>query len=159
MADISQTALSNVCSFCLNDNKSSLVKVMAGQTAGVIAKKFSKKYMFHPLQWRHNERLKSSAPRLFTQPCVHQRKPQSSLSLASGNSPMTGEFPTRRASNAENVSISWCHNGTPENNVILRLWYIENTLWFSIKYVAWKKGSLLISLLHCSNSSWDIPMG
>ena len=84
VADISQTAFSNVCSwniyifwhfffffiFCLN-NKSSLVKVMAGcQTIGFIAKKFSQKYMFHPLKWRHNERLKSSAPRLFTQSCV-----------------------------------------------------------------------------------------
>ena len=40
-----------------------------------------------------------------------QRKLQSSASLAFnvGNSPVTGEFPTQRASNAENVSIWWCH--------------------------------------------------
>ena len=36
-----------------------------------------------------------------------QRKHQSPLSLALcvGNSPVTGEFPVQRASNAENVSI------------------------------------------------------
>ena len=31
--------------------------------------------------------------------------------LREGNSPVTGEFPTQRASNAENVSIWWRHHG------------------------------------------------
>ena len=31
--------------------------------------------------------------------------------LCEGNSLVTGEFPTQRASNAENVSIWWCHHG------------------------------------------------
>ena len=30
--------------------------------------------------------------------------------LCEGNSPVTGEFPAQRASNAENFSISWCHH-------------------------------------------------
>ena len=30
--------------------------------------------------------------------------------LSEGNSPVTGEFPTQRASNAENVSIWWRHH-------------------------------------------------
>ena len=30
--------------------------------------------------------------------------------LCEGNSPVTGEFPTQRASNAENVSILWRHH-------------------------------------------------
>ena len=30
--------------------------------------------------------------------------------LCAGNSPMTGEFPTQMASNAENVSIWWRHH-------------------------------------------------
>ena len=30
--------------------------------------------------------------------------------LCAGNSPVTGEFPAQRASNAENVSISWRHH-------------------------------------------------
>ena len=32
--------------------------------------------------------------------------------LCVGNSPVTGEFPTQRASNAENVSIWWRHHDT-----------------------------------------------
>ena len=31
--------------------------------------------------------------------------------LCAGNSPVTGEFPTQKASNAENVSIWWRHHG------------------------------------------------
>ena len=38
--------------------------------------------------------------------------------LCEGNSPVTGEFPAQRASNAENVSIWWCHH-----DVSLR-WFI-----------------------------------
>ena len=30
--------------------------------------------------------------------------------LCAGNSPVTGEFPAQKASNAENVSISWRHH-------------------------------------------------
>ena len=44
-----------------------------------------------------------------------QRKHQSSLTLAFVT--VTGEFPTHRASNAENVSIWWCHHDM-ENKVI-----------------------------------------
>ena len=31
--------------------------------------------------------------------------------LCEGNSPVTGEFPVKRASNVEKVSIWWCHHG------------------------------------------------
>ena len=43
-----------------------------------------------------------------------QRKHQSSSSLAfvMGNSPATGEFPSQRASNAENISIWWRHHAS-----------------------------------------------
>ena len=43
---------------------------------------------------------------------VYQRKHQNSASLAfvMGNSPVTGEFPSQRASNAGNVSIWWRHH-------------------------------------------------
>ena len=34
----------------------------------------------------------------------------SSNDLCNGNSPVTGEFPTQRDSNAENVSIWWRHH-------------------------------------------------
>ena len=56
-------------------------------------------------------RLKSPASRLFTQPFIQaQSKKTSKLrvtGLWGGNSPVTGEFPTQCARNAENVSITW----------------------------------------------------
>ena len=69
------------------------------------------------LQWRHNEC-----------DCVSNHQPHDCLlnrlfrrrsrktskirvtGLCEGNSPMTGEFPAQRASNAENVSIWWRHH-------------------------------------------------
>ena len=41
-----------------------------------------------------------------------QRKYQSSASLnfCAGNSPVTGDFPAQKASNAKNASIWWCHH-------------------------------------------------
>ena len=35
--------------------------------------------------------------------------------LCEGNSPVAGEFPSQRTSNAENVSIWWRHHVTPHN--------------------------------------------
>ena len=58
---------------------------------------------------------RSPASRLFTQPFIQaQTKKASKLlvtGLCAGNSRVTGEFPAQRASNAENVNISWLHHG------------------------------------------------
>ena len=68
-------------------------------------------------QWRHNERDGvSNLQRLDCYSIVcsgaDQRKHQStaSLTFVRGNSPMTGEIPAQRDSNAENVSIWWRHH-------------------------------------------------
>ena len=52
---------------------------------------------------------------------AHQRKHQNSASLAlcAGNSPETGEFPTQRASNAENASIRWRHCVVTTNSLCI----------------------------------------
>ena len=74
------------------------------------------------LQWRHNERDGSNR-----QPhdCLlnglfgSRSKKTSNLCIAGlceGNSPVTGKFPTQRASNAENASIWWRHH---ENIILL----------------------------------------
>ena len=66
------------------------------------------------LQWRHDDhngvsnhqRLDCLLSRLFR----HRSKKTSKLrvtGLCEGNSPVTGEFPTQKTSNAENVSIWW----------------------------------------------------
>ena len=73
-----------------------------------------------PLQWRHNEhecvsnhqphdcllnRLFRRRSKIISKLCV--------TDLCEGNSPVTGEFPARRASNAENVSIWWRRRASP----------------------------------------------
>ena len=70
------------------------------------------------LQWRHNERHGVSyhcRPDCFLN-CLFRisSKKTSKLratGLCEGNSPVTGEFPAQRASNAEDVSIWWRHHG------------------------------------------------
>ena len=69
------------------------------------------------LQWRHNERDGVSKHRRLD--CwlkrLFRRRSKKTLKLrvtglCEGNSPVTGEFPSQRASNAENVSIWWRHH-------------------------------------------------
>ena len=69
-----------------------------------------------PLQWRHNERDGVSNHRpldcLFNRLFRGRSKKISKLrvtDLCKRNSQATGEFPARKASNAENVSIWWRH--------------------------------------------------
>ena len=79
------------------------------------------------LQWRHNGRdsISNHQPhdcslsRLFR----HRSKKISKLhvtGLCAGNSSGTGEFPAQMASSAENVSIWWCHQMFPFDDVIMR---------------------------------------
>ena len=74
-------------------------------------------YSLAILQWRHNER--DGVPNQQPYDCLLNRlfRPRSKKTpklrvtdLCEGNSPGTGEFPTQRASNAENVSIWWRHH-------------------------------------------------
>ena len=73
-----------------------------------------------PLQWRHNGRDGVSNHRrlgcLFNRLFRPRSKKISKLcvtGLCAGNSPVTGEFPAQRASNAENLSIWWRHHAIP----------------------------------------------
>ena len=66
------------------------------------------------LQWRHNERngvLNHQAHDCLLNRLFRHRSNKASklrvTGLCEGNSPVTGEFPAQRASNAENVSIWW----------------------------------------------------
>ena len=76
-----------------------------------------------PLQWRHNERggVSNHQPhdflliRLFSRSSKKTSKLRVT-GLCVGNSPVTGEFPAQRASNAENVSIWWRHHAMPKNS-------------------------------------------
>ena len=70
-----------------------------------------------PLRWRHDERdgVSNHQPHDCLLKCLFRRrsKERSKLhatGLCVGNSPVTDEFPTQRASNAEDVSIWWRHH-------------------------------------------------
>ena len=70
-----------------------------------------------PLQWRHNESngISHHQPHdcLLNHYTSRKSKKTSKLritDLCAGNSPVPGEFPAQRASNAENVPIWWCHH-------------------------------------------------
>ena len=70
-----------------------------------------------PLQWRHDGRdgVLNHQPHhcLFNRWFRRRPRKTSKLrvtGLCAGNSPVTGEFPAQRASNAENVSIWWRHH-------------------------------------------------
>ena len=71
--------------------------------------------LFTTLQWRHNEHNGASnhQPSDCLLNCLFRSKKTSKLlvtGVCAGNSPVTGEFPTQMASNAENVSIWWRHH-------------------------------------------------
>ena len=81
------------------------------QTVQIVQLHYS---LLWPLQWPHNERdLVSNHRRLdclLSRLIRHKSKKTSKLhvtSLCEGNPPVTGGFPSQRASNAETVSSSW----------------------------------------------------
>ena len=92
---------------------------------------------YFPLQWRHSERdgVSNHQPQdcLFDRLFRHRSKKTLKLrvtGLCEENSPVTGEFPAQRASNAGNVSNWWRHR---------------------VKYALWS--SYWVSILSCINRS------
>ena len=90
------------------------------QTSHSVAKtiKHSEPVFILPLQWRHNGHngVSNHQPRDCLRSRLFRRRSKETSSLhvsglCAGNSPVTGEFPAQRASNAENVSIWWRHHG------------------------------------------------
>ena len=90
-----------------------------GEFKGKVTVQYLTHHQVHTtsLQCRHNE--DNDVSNYQPQYCLlsglfgHKSKKTSQLrvtDLCAGNSPVTGEFPAQRASNAENVSIWWCHH-------------------------------------------------
>ena len=77
---------------------------------------------YRPLQWCHNERdgvsnhrrLDSLLNRLFGGWSKKTSKLRAT-GLCEDNPPVTGRFPSQRASNAENISICWHHHENPNS--------------------------------------------
>ena len=123
-------------------------------------------YQSGTLQWRHNERNGVSnhqhhdclLHRLFRRKSKKTSKLRVT-GLCAGNSPMTGEFPAQRASNAENVSIS-IRSSCMRRHKLLSLWeftmrianvWTESIKWWTSKYVYCKN----IKIFH-NTSQWNL---
>ena len=111
------------------------------------------------LQWRRNERdgvsnhkrLGCLLNRLFRR----RSKKTSKLrvtGLCEGNSQVTGEFPVQRNSNAENVSIWWCHHVRwkmyRSRGVVLLLSELSSSS-LSAAYMRQWTGSSLVQVMAC----------
>ena len=100
------------------NTKLAKIKLTRCQYKSGISNVYSGKCVWYdPLQWHHNERhgISYRQPHNCLLHCLfrHRSKKMSKLhvtGLCAGNSPVTSEFPTRRASNTENISIWWCHH-------------------------------------------------
>ena len=107
------------CTKALNTRGSILISKSIAFHPNILLNITSTKVLLDTLPWRHNERdgisnhrrLDGLLNRLFR----HRSKKTSKLrvtGLCEGNSPVTGEFPSQRDSNAENVSIWWRYHET-----------------------------------------------
>ena len=84
--------------------------------------------------------------------------------LCAGNSPVTGEFPAQRASNAENVSIWWSHRVWPWTNELIHWdlmgYYVIAGLCYDLLPLACKMWTLCASFREfrtdCGKMSYDL---
>ena len=100
--------------FQLSPPDSKIVRTIRGQAKVVLCLLGPMCGLWTSLQWRHNERdgVSNHQPHncLLNRLFRRRSKKTSQLCVTGlyvGNSPVTGEFPAQRASNAENVSIWW----------------------------------------------------
>ena len=81
------------------------------------------------LHWRHNDRdgVSNRQPHDCLLNCLFRRRSKKTsklrvTDLCAGNSPVTGEFPAQKASNAENVFIWWRHHASHISCYLSLLW-------------------------------------
>ena len=98
------------------------------------------------LLWRHNERdsVSNHQPNdcLLNHSfmCKSKKTPKLRVTgLCVGNSPVTGEFPAQRASNAENVSIWWRHHAP---------WAIPCNIYFSASLISCMRSYQIIHVVY-----------
>ena len=116
------------------------------------------------LQWRHNglDGISNHQPRDYLLGHLIRRrsKKMSKLrgtGLCAGNSPVTGVFPARMASNAEYVSIWWCHHGIIISHQLQQYDIVYKTTMSKVEH----KSYLIISYRHvasvlCSLENTDL---
>ena len=97
--------------------------------------------MILSLQWRHNEQdgVSTHQPHDCLLNCLFSRRSKKTsklrvTGLCEGNSLVTGEFPTQRVSNVENVSIWWHHHVKFYSNLPFPYHYMESLGQNELKY-------------------------
>ena len=82
------------------------------------------------------------------------------IGLCEGNSPVTGEFPAQRASNAEIVSIWWRHHDNCEYIMYTYIFYIHMLFMEDVgkyqKGMRYDFGSMIIQTIHSLKSKYII---
>ena len=101
----------------------------------------------HALQWCHNERNGISNHWCLDCLLNHLFRCRSKKSLkfcvtglCEGNPMVTGGFPSQRVSNAENVSIWWCHHGLHCSDVRWASWCLVSTSTLCLTYWPFVRG-------------------
>ena len=121
--------------------------------------------MFISLPWRHNERdgVSNHQPReclfkrLFRRRSMKTPKPRVT-GLCEGNSPVTGEFPTQRARNKENISFWWRHHFIAIDEVKETQWLQKTVLcvMFVKNRICWCVDDKQIHLIASYNIGYPI---
>ena len=114
--------------------------------------------MFQSSQWRHNghDGVSNHQPHDCLLNHLFRRRSKKTskfrvTGLCEGNSPVTGEFPAKMDSNAENVSIWWRHHDAA--NYIVTMIY--NSLWSriscnnTITLIVYRFGKRLLCITIC----------
>ena len=122
------------------------------------------------LQWRHNECecVSNHQPHECLLNSLFRRRSKKTsklrvTGLCEGNSPVTGEFPAQRASEAENVSIWWRHHGFNKSAATELLKSIRVSFWVTKEYEnGYRSHEIYFSIVmngDCTKSYWDIING
>ena len=114
-----------------------------------------------PLQWRHNKRdgVSNHQPHhcLLNRLFKRRSKKTSKLRVTGPceeNSPVTGEFPSQRVSNAENVSIWWRHrvNAWKAVTSTASLTYPVTVWLFGQSCFWWTAARILLRTANCKST-------
>ena len=112
------TAHGKQCSIPIDDGLFLKNSSRSGRSKCLACVWFTPTSFMTTLQWRHNERdgVSNHQPNDCLLKNLFGRRSKKTPKLRNtgpcvGNSPVSGEFPTQRASNAENVSIWWRQHG------------------------------------------------
>ena len=125
---------------------------------------FPKSYIAETLQWRHNEHdgISNHQPHdcLLNSLFKRRSKKLSKLRVpgpCEGNSPVTGEFPAKRASNAKNGSIWWRHHenicSCHDKTAVMPRAEFGEQIWFMMENPRWNGYKTTVHTEHTSNTS------